>query len=67
MQIERQGESEYCLNGFSVKQFSYHEDPNLGARNSMEDGHLIVEPFNNDSGLFCIFDGHGGNSVMQSC
>ena len=33
----------------------------------MEDGHVIVEPFNQNSGLFCIFDGHGGDEVMKFC
>ena len=35
----------------------------------MEDGHLIIEPIDRElkSGLFCIFDEHGGNEAMFFC
>ena len=57
----------YINNGWSVLEYAYKEEPNLNFRQSMEDKGKSVDGFNNnnDSGIFCIFDGHGGNEVSS--
>ncbi len=47
--------------------FAFAEDPNLGARKTMED-FTIVEPrltSNGEWGLFVVLDGHGGSRVAE--
>ena len=55
----------YIKNAWSVIEYAYREDPNLKFRQSMEDKGKSIDGFNNnnDSGVFCIFDGHGGNEA----
>lgn len=45
--------------------FSYVEDKNSKYRNSMEDFYNIVNNFDNDKMLFCLFDGHGGTDAVK--
>ena len=55
----------YIKNGTSVLEYAYKEEPNLNYRDYMEDkGKSIDGLFNDyDTGIFCIFDGHGGVEV----
>ena len=48
-------------------EYSYKEEPNLKHRPNMEDKSKSIDGFNNntDSGIFCIFDGHGGSEVSS--
>ena len=57
----------YINNGWSVMEYSYKEEPNLKHRPNMEDKSKSIDGFNNntDSGIFCIFDGHGGSEVSS--
>ena len=57
----------YIQNGWSVIEYAYKEEPNLKFRQNMEDKAKSIDGFNNnnDSGVFCIFDGHGGNEVSS--
>lgn len=48
-----------------VLNYSYVEDKNSKYRNSMEDYYNIVDSFNNDKMLFCLFDGHGGSDAVK--
>jgi serine/threonine protein phosphatase PrpC len=45
-----------------VKEYSYREEMNIEYRQTMEDVCRIVDKFMNDNnkGLFCLYDGHGG-------
>jgi serine/threonine protein phosphatase PrpC len=66
--ISNDEDSEYYINnGWSVMEYAFKEDPNLKNRPSMEDKSKSVDGFNNDnnSGFFCIFDGHGGSEVSS--
>jgi serine/threonine protein phosphatase PrpC len=49
----------------SVKEFAIKEEQNPRYRQAMEDFIKIVDKFNNDpnSGLFALYDGHGGKDV----
>jgi serine/threonine protein phosphatase PrpC len=49
----------------SVKEFAIKEEQNPRYRQSMEDFIKIVDKFNNDpdSGLFALYDGHGGKDA----
>ena len=57
----------YIKDGWSVIEYAYREEPNLKFRQSMEDKGKSIDGFNNnnDIGIFCIFDGHGGNEVSS--
>jgi hypothetical protein len=46
----------------SVKEYSYKEDSNKEHREAMEDVNKVIDKFMNDNnkGLFCLYDGHGG-------
>ena len=53
--------------GNNLYTFAFAEDPNLGARKTMED-FTIVEPHltsNGEWGLFVILDGHGGSQIAE--
>ena len=66
--ISKDDENEYYINnGWSVKEYAYKEEPNLNNRQNMEDKSKSIDGFNNDnnSGVFCIFDGHGGSEVAS--
>lgn len=49
----------------SIKEYSYKEDQNVRSREYMEDKYKVIDKFNreNESGLFTLFDGHGGEAV----
>ena len=51
----------------SVKEYSYKEDRNSSFRNTMEDLSKIVDRYMNDNnkGLFCLYDGHGGSEAVK--
>lgn len=51
----------------SVKEYSYKEDRNSSFRNTMEDFSRIIDRFMNDNnkGLFCLYDGHGGSEPVK--
>lgn len=48
-------------------EYSYKEEINLLNRNHMEDKGKSISNFNHDPNkiLFCLFDGHGGDSVSN--
>ena len=52
-------------NCWSVIEYSYKEEANEHFREYMEDKAKSIDGFNNDNniGVFCIFDGHGGREV----
>ena len=42
------------------------ETMNARFRSSMEDAFVLEDDFNNKGdGLYCVFDGHGGNSISH--
>lgn len=49
----------------SVEEYSYIEDQNKYFKEGMEDKGRSIDAFNNnkDDTLYCLFDGHGGDSV----
>ena len=55
----------YIKNATSVLEYAYKEEPNLNHRDYMEDKGICVDGLFNDyyTGIFCIFDGHGGVDV----
>ena len=55
----------YITNSYMVLEFSYKEEINYLNRNYMEDKGKSILNFNDDPKkiLFCLFDGHGGDSV----
>ena len=57
----------YITNSYMVLEFSYKEDINYLNRNYMEDKGKSILNFNDDPKkiLFCLFDGHGGDSVSN--
>ncbi len=57
----------FIKDAYCIKEYAYKEEPNLSFRDQMEDKAKSVDCFNRDyfSGLFCIFDGHGGSEVSQ--
>ncbi len=60
--------TEYFIkDAYCIKEYAYKEEPNLSFRDNMEDKGKSIDGFNGDyfSGLFCIFDGHGGSEVSQ--
>ena len=54
-------------NNYFFKSFNYQEDKNLKYRQSMEDIGIMIPDLTTDYkvSLFGIFDGHGGNDVVQ--
>ena len=52
-------------NCWSVSEYAYKEEANEHFREYMEDKAKSIDGFNNDNniGVFCIFDGHGGREV----
>ena len=66
--ISKDGLNEYYINNsWSVQEYAYKEEPNLNYRENMEDKGKSIDGFNNDNnvGIFCIFDGHGGMEVSN--
>ena len=66
--ISNDDDKEYYINNaWSVLEYAYKEEPNLKNRQKMEDKAKSVDGFNNNnnSGFFCIFDGHGGDEVSS--
>ena len=64
--ISKDGLSEYYINNsWCVPEYAYKEEPNSNYREYMEDKGKSIDGFNNDNntGIFCIFDGHGGMEV----
>ena len=63
------GESKNLYNpsAKSVKEYSYNEDQNDSFRENMEDYSKIIDKYMNDNnkGLFCLFDGHGGSDPVK--
>jgi len=57
----------YLAKALSVKEYAYFEDQNVYFRNTMEDGYFICDDILKDgkSGLFGVFDGHGGRDVAE--
>jgi serine/threonine protein phosphatase PrpC len=63
----------HIKNAVSVKEVGYHEDKNYPSRLNMEDcttfpnsDSMCHDNFaSNGSGLFGIFDGHGGSQVSE--
>ena len=57
----------YITNCNVVMEYSYKEEINLLNRNHMEDKGKSISNFNHDPNkiLFCLFDGHGGDSVSN--
>ena len=57
----------YISNSYMVLEFSYKEEINYLNRNYMEDKGKSILNFNDDPKkiLFCLFDGHGGDSVSN--
>ena len=57
----------YITNCDVVLEYSYKEEINLLKRNHMEDKGKSISNFNHDPNkiLFCLFDGHGGDSVSN--
>ena len=57
------------MDGNSVKGWAYREDINSKFRAAMEDGHSCKDQFNNEAttGLFSVFDGHGGYEAVDYC
>ena len=57
----------YISNTYMVLEFSYKEEINYLNRNYMEDKGKSIMNFNDDPKkiLFCLFDGHGGDSVSN--
>jgi serine/threonine protein phosphatase PrpC len=55
----------YINSASSVKEYAYKEDQNVRSRETMEDVMKVVDKFNmnSDSGLFTLYDGHGGDEV----
>ena len=55
----------YINNCWSVVEYAYKEESNLNYREYMEDKAKSIDGFNNNNniGIFCIFDGHGGKEV----
>jgi len=51
----------------TVKDIGFAEDPNPRFRRTMEDAHIICDPFGDDAsqGFFAIYDGHGGRGVVD--
>lgn len=53
-----------------MKEYAYQEDRNQRFRPQMEDTRCLVDkivPSDPSSGLFAIFDGHGGRQVSDYC
>ena len=64
--ISNDEKSEYYVNNsWSVLEYAYKEEPNSKYREYMEDKGKSIDGFNNNNniGIFCIFDGHGGREV----
>ena len=64
--ISKDGLTEYYINNsWSVSEYAYKEESNSKYRENMEDKGKSIDGFNNDNntGIFCIFDGHGGTEV----
>jgi serine/threonine protein phosphatase PrpC len=70
----------YEKNASSVREYAYYEDKNYRFRPAMEDSklpyflitaiaHCVKDRLGNDphSGLFGVFDGHGGKQVADHC
>ena len=57
----------YEPNSNVVKEYAYKEEQNFLYRNYMEDKGKSIDNFNNNSNniLFCLFDGHGGDTVSN--
>lgn len=58
--------NEYYINSsWCVAEYAYKEESNSKYREYMEDKGKSIDGFNNDNniGIFCIFDGHGGKEV----
>ena len=57
----------YEPNSSIVKEYAYKEDQNFLYRNYMEDRGKCVDNFNNNPNniLFCLFDGHGGDTACN--
>ena len=55
----------YKNNCWSVAEYAYKEEANSKYREYMEDKAKSIDGFNGDNniGIFCIFDGHGGKEV----
>ena len=55
----------YNNSSWCVSEYAYKEEANSNYREYMEDKGKSVDGFNNDNnnGIFCIFDGHGGREV----
>ena len=55
----------YINNSWCVSEYAYKEEANSKYREYMEDKGKSIDGFNNDNnnGIFCIFDGHGGKEV----
>ena len=55
----------YVNNSWSVLEYAYKEDANSKYREYMEDKGKSIDGFNNNNniGIFCLFDGHGGREV----
>jgi len=52
-----------------VKEYAYTEDKNRAYRPDMEDTYCHQDKFCNDptTGVFAVFDGHGGRTVSEHC
>jgi protein phosphatase PTC1 len=57
----------YEKNANSVREYAYKEDPNYKCRGAMEDMAKLIDKFinNPDTGLFAIYDGHGGGEIAK--
>ena len=53
----------------SCKEFALVENKNRKFRPGMEDTYCYKDKFNqnNSTGLFAVFDGHGGRHVADHC
>lgn len=60
-------EEYFIRDAYCIKEYAYKEEANLECRDYMEDKSKSIDGFNGDyfSGVFCIFDGHGGREVSQ--